>query len=424
MNDANKYITVTALTKYIKYKVDSDEHLNHVLLKGEISNFKYHTRGHLYFTIKDETARINAVMFVGNASKLKFKPEDGMKVLATGRISVYEASGSYQLYVDELLEDGLGNLFIAFEQLKEKLEKEGLFDPMKKKRIPSIPKTVGIITAPTGAAIRDILSTIRRRYPICHTILFPTLVQGDDAASMIVKQIKKAEEFDIDVLIIARGGGSIEDLWPFNEESVARAIYQCQIPIISAVGHETDFTISDFVADLRAPTPTAAAELAVPNRTDLLNNIDTYRIRANKTMMNIIHEYKLILSKLKNSYVLKNPMNMYQIKSQHLDYLMDKLNHLILTIIEKKKVSLYVLRNNYLLNNPKMIYEMKFTVLDKLIEKIEVLNPLSTLKRGYSITYKEGKVVYDIEKIAIKDELAIKLKNGLVKTIVVEKEVM
>ena len=265
------YITVTQLTKYIKYKIDNDVNLDTVYLKGEISNFKAHTRGHFYFTIKDENTRINAVMFSSSASRIKFTPTDGMKVLVTGKISVYEATGGYQIYVNEMLEDGVGNLYIAFEQLKKKLEAEGLFDPSKKKRIPKIPTTIGIITAPTGAAIKDILSTIKRRWPLAQTILFPSLVQGEEAANDIVRNINLSKNFDLDVLIVGRGGGSIEDLWPFNEEIVARAIYELDTPVISAVGHEIDFTISDFVADLRAPTPTGAAEMAVPNMSDVSN---------------------------------------------------------------------------------------------------------------------------------------------------------
>ena len=257
MND--KYITVTQLTKYIKYKIDNDANLNEVFLKGEISNFKAHSRGHYYFTLKDEGSRINAIMFASATKGIKFIPQDGMKVLVTGKISVFEANGGYQIYVNDMLEDGVGNLYIAFEQLKKKLEMEGLFDPSIKKKITKIPNRVGVVTAPTGAAIKDIISTIKRRWPLVEILLFPSLVQGENAAVDIVKQIKRAENYNLDTLIVGRGGGSIEDLWPFNEEIVARAIYECQIPVISAVGHEIDFTISDFVADLRAPTPTGAA---------------------------------------------------------------------------------------------------------------------------------------------------------------------
>ena len=252
MNNNDKYLSVSALTGYLKYKFDSDEHLKCVFLKGEISNFKSHSSGHLYFNIKDDKSKINAIMFSMNAKKLAFTPVEGSKVLIVGRVSVYEATGNYQIYIDEMIEDGVGNLYIAYEKLKNDLEKEGLFDINHKLSIPKFPKRVGVVTAPTGAAIRDIISTIKRRYPICEIIIFPSLVQGEMAASDIVKNIEKAENYDLDVLIVGRGGGSIEDLWPFNEEIVARAIYKCTIPTISAVGHEIDFTIADFVADLRA----------------------------------------------------------------------------------------------------------------------------------------------------------------------------
>ena len=290
MND--KYITVSQLTRYIKYKIDNDVNLNEVFLKGEISNFKAHSRGHFYFTLKDEGSSINAVMFATSTKKIKFIPTDGMKVLVTGKISVFEANGGYQIYVSDMLEDGVGNLYIAFEQLKKKLEMEGLFDPKFKKPIPKIPKRVGVVTAPTGAAIKDIISTIKRRWPLTEILLFPSLVQGEMAAADIVKQIKLSENYDLDTLIVGRGGGSIEDLWPFNEEIVARAIYECKTPVISAVGHEIDFTIADFVADLRAPTPTGAAEMAVPQYNDVVNYLNQLDIRLNSVINNKIKNYK------------------------------------------------------------------------------------------------------------------------------------
>ena len=316
----HNYITVTQLTKYIKYKIDNDVNLDTVYLKGEISNFKAHTRGHFYFTIKDENTRINAVMFSSNANKVKFVPTDGMKVLVSGKISVYEATGGYQIYVNEMLEDGVGNLYIAFEQLKKKLEEEGLFDISKKKKIPKIPDTIGIITAPTGAAIKDILSTIKRRWPLAKTILFPSLVQGEEAANDIV-------------IIIARGGGSIEDLWPFNEEVVARAIYELETPVISAVGHEIDFTIADFVADLRAPTPTGAAEMAVPNMKDVTNYLKQLDLRLITNISNIINIKKEYLNKLQNNFVLKNPLAIYEVKEQKFDNLYNRLLIIWLIII-------------------------------------------------------------------------------------------
>ncbi len=305
------YVSVTQLTKYIKYLIDNDINLNTVYLKGEISNFKNHTRGHLYFTLKDENTRINAIMFSSSASKLKFTPTDGMKVLVTGKVSVYEATGGYQIYVSDMIEDGIGNLYIAYEQLKKKLELEGLFDKEHKKPIPKIPKTIGIITAPTGAAIRDILSTLKRRWPLANTILFPSLVQGAEAASDIVRNIELTKNYDLDVLIVGRGGGSIEDLWCFNEEIVARAIYDLDVPVISAVGHEIDFTISDFVADLRAPTPTGAAEMAVPNITDVLSYLKQVELRLTSSTVNILNTKKEYLKAIMDSHIIRNPISMY-----------------------------------------------------------------------------------------------------------------
>ena len=336
----DKYITVSQLNRYLKFKFDQDPNLNQVFLKGEISNFKAHTRGHLYFTIKDEASRINAVMFYSQASKINFTPEDGMKVMVTGRISVYEATGGYQIYVDDMIQDGVGNLYIEYEKLKKKLASEGLFDASKKKKIPKFPETIGIITAPTGAAIKDILSTIKRRWPITKTILFPSLVQGASAAPEIVKQIKKAQEYDLDVLIVGRGGGSIEDLWCFNDEEVARAIYECKIPVISAVGHEIDFTIADYVADLRAPTPTGAAEMAVANQTDFYNYMKQINLRLNKSMQNYIKNNRERLDTLINSYILKNPISVYQVKEQKFDTLYERLHLVMKNLIQNEKISL------------------------------------------------------------------------------------
>lgn len=414
-----KYITVSELTKYIKELIDGDFFLNNVYLRGEISNFKAHTRGHFYFTLKDENSRINAVMFMGNASKLKFTPTDGMKVLVTGRISVYETTGGYQIYVNEMLEDGLGNLYIAFEQLKKKLEEEGLFKAEHKKRIPKIPETIGIVTAPTGAAIKDILSTIKRRWPIAKTILFPSLVQGEEAAADIVRNIELAHNYDIDVLIVGRGGGSIEDLWPFNEEIVARAIYNSKIPIISAVGHEIDFTISDFVADLRAPTPTGAAELAVPNIVDVTNYLSQIDIRLNKVISHKISFNQEILNRLKNSYVLTNPMSIYQIKEQNFDNLLERLNLNILAIIKNNGDRLNNLKNNYILKNPKVLYESKEKEYKYLLNKLEILNPLLTIKRGYSITKTKDKIVRSIKDVKKDDKISVEVTDGVIDAIVI-----
>ena len=409
----DKYITVGQLNRYLKYKFDQDPNLNQVFLKGEISNFKAHTRGHLYFTIKDETSRINAVMFYSQASKINFTPEDGMKVLVTGRISVYEATGGYQIYVDDMIQDGVGNLYIEYEKLKKKLASEGLFDASKKKKIPKFPETIGIITAPTGAAIKDILSTIKRRWPITKTILFPSLVQGASAAPEIVKQIKKAQEYDLDVLIVGRGGGSIEDLWCFNDEEVARAIYECKIPVISAVGHEIDFTIADYVADLRAPTPTGAAEMAVANQTDFYNYMRQINLRLNKSMQNYIKNNRERLDTLKNSYILKNPISMYQIKEQKFDTLYEKLCLVMKNLIQNEKTSL----QNKIDKIPiltKHLLERNQNQYVSLLNKLEILNPLLTIKRGYSITKKDDKVITSVKDLKKDDILQIQLQDGSV----------
>lgn len=408
----NNYITISELNRYLKTKFENDTNLRMVYLKGEISNFKAHTRGHYYFTLKDETSRLNAVMFSYHTGNLKFMPCDGMKVLVVGRISVYEQTGSYQIYVENMAEDGIGNLYVAFEKLKKDLAKEGLFNPEHKKRIPRMPKRIGIVTASTGAAIRDILTTIKRRYPICETILFPALVQGNDAAADIVKKIELANTYDIDTLIVGRGGGSLEDLWPFNEEIVARAIYNSRVPVISAVGHEIDFTIADFVADLRAPTPTAAAELAVPDTSTILNYLETAKGRSYQAINNTINNYQTRISNVANSYILKKPTAMYEILEQKLDNLIDKLNKEINIVIDNNKVRLFKSSNSYILTNPSMLYKFKEQVLLGLTEKLEVLNPISTLNRGYGIIKKDNVVVSSITNVKDNDDIVINLKDG------------
>ncbi len=416
----DKYLSVTALTRYIKYKIDNDNHLQEVYLKGEISNFKAHTRGHYYFTIKDENSRINAIMFSFNASKLKFMPEDGMKILVKGKISVFESTGNYQIYVEEMNEDGVGNLHIAFEQLKKKLGDEGLFDPKYKKEIPKIPMRVGIITASTGAAVKDILSTIKRRFPICKTILFPCLVQGELAKDDIVKKLDIADNYGLDVIILGRGGGSIEDLWPFNEEIVARKVFGCKTPIISGVGHQIDFTICDFVADVRAETPTGAAERAVPKLTDLLLEIKNDEARLTNSVKRILDNNKLRLKKLKDSYVLKNPLSLYEIKEQKLDNLIDKLNTNMNTIIYTNKSKLEIIENSIIFKEPSILYENKLKKTNHLIEKLEILNPLNALKRGYSITKKDDKCITSIKSINTNDEIDVTLKDGNIKAKILE----
>ena len=423
--DEKRYLTVSEFTSKLKAIFDSSIAFQNMYIKGEISNFKKHSTGHLYFSIKDEGSVINAMMWSKDVTKLTFVPKDGTKVLVRGRVTVYEARGTYQIYVTDMLEDGIGELQIKFEKLKKQLMDEGLFyeingmyrkNPEKVKPLPKFPSKIGIVTASTGAAIRDILSTIKGRYPLCETILFPCLVQGEQAKDDIVEKIKMAENYDLDVLIVGRGGGSIEDLWPFNEEIVARAIYDCKIPVISGVGHEPDFTIADFVADHRSPTPTGAAKDATPiTKNDLLESLKKDSIRLNNAINNIIRKQRLILDKIKNSYVIKSPMRMYETKIQRLDFIIEKLSTVNpISICEKEKEKLVNFNDkiNSIIRNKYNITLLKYS---NLITKLEILNPISTLKRGYSVTYKDNKAVTDIKKIKIDDKLNIRIFNGEVK---------
>lgn len=416
-----EYLTVTQINKYIKYKFDNDENLNLVYLKGEISNFKNHSTGHLYFTIKDESSRILAVMFRNNALKLKFTPVDGSKVLVIGRIGVYEANGNYQIYVEEMMEDGIGNLALEFEKLKKKLSQKGYFNEEYKKPIPKFPKRIGIITATTGAAIRDIITTINRRYRNVELYIFPCLVQGVGAKEDIVRNINIANTFPLDVLIVGRGGGSIEDLWAFNEEIVADAIFKSKIPIISAVGHEIDFTISDFVADLRAPTPTAAAELAVPNTIDLINYINQLSIRRNKSIINIINKKYEKLESLKDSYILKNPQSIYEVKAQKVDNLIEKAILLITKSLTDNKNRLNTLDKEVKTDMTKVLDKKTNRYLN-ILSKLETLNPILTIKRGYTITKHNDKSINSIKDINKKDYIKTEVCDGIITSQVIDME--
>lgn len=413
----DKYISVTSFTKYLKEMFDRSNSLNNVYLKGEISNFKAHSRGHYYFTLKDENARINAVMFAGSTKNIKFTPQDGMKVLVNGKVTIYETTGGYQIYVNDMLEDGLGNLHIAFEQLKEKLTKEGLFALEHKKAIPTFPKNIGIITAPTGAAVKDILSTLKRRWPIANTILFPSLVQGVAAASDIKKQLLIADEYNLDIIILGRGGGSIEDMWCFNDEELARLIFNAKTPIISAVGHEIDFTIADFVADLRAPTPTGAAELATPNKLEVLSLVKQIKQRAinginSQVLLNLKH-----LKGITDSYILKNPKNLYLVKEQQFDNLFERTKLNMYNLIQMKKHHLEKINEKYIFENPKSIIEKPITRYTNILGKLEVLNPLITIKRGFAIIKDDNdKVIDSVKNIIIGQSLKINLKDGIINT--------
>ena len=435
-----KYFTITALNKAIKNMFDEKRELNNIHLKGEISNFKHHTRGHLYFTLKDETSQLSAIMFASSANNLKFEPKDGMKVLVSGKVSVYETGGTYQIYVNEMMEDGLGNLYLEFEKLKKKLEQEGLFKKEYKKPIPKFPMKIGIITAPTGAAIKDILSTIKRRFPICETILFPSLVQGENAKDDIVRNIKLANTYSLDVIILGRGGGSIEDLWAFNEECVARAIFDSTIPIISGVGHEIDFTISDFVADLRAPTPTGAAELCVPNRLDVIELFNQYNIRLTKAIYTHLDNCKEKLKNLQNSYILKNPISLYEKQEQNFDNLYERLIMAIKSNLDKNKDRLNTVKSSYVFKNPNMLFVDKAynyndlikrlknnisLLLDNkknnyvnLLSKLEVLNPITTLKRGYSVTRIDDKIINRVKDVKVGNTIITRVSDGKIESVV------
>lgn len=418
MDEEIKYFSVTQYNMAIKNFLDSKLECQSVHIRGEISNYKRQTNGHLYFTLKDEESRISAVMFSYSSNKLTFEPKDGDEVLIDGRISVYVTSGSYQVYVDNMSLAGNGDLLKRLEELKNKLAKEGLFAPEHKKPIPKYPSKIGIVTASTGAAIKDILSTIKRRYPLCETILFPSLVQGDGAKEDIVRQIKKAQEYDLDTLIVGRGGGSIEDLWAFNEEIVIRAIYDSRIPVISAVGHEPDVTLADFVADVRAATPTGAAELAVPNIVDLINLINQIKIRLNKNITNKIDYLKKQVNNIEKSYVLSNPLATFEIKAQKLDNLTDRINTIINHKLDYNKVKLDNIIKSRVLTNPHELFIKHNNSLELIINKLELLNPLNVLSKGYSVSKVNDKVIKSIKDVKKDDEVNIKLLDGEINTIV------
>ena len=430
------YLTVKALTKYIKRKFDADPHLRNVYVKGELSNVKKHTSGHIYFTIKDEQTRMPAVMFAAQARNLKFRPESGMNILLQGDVNVYEGSGQYQLYAQTMQPDGIGELFIAFEQLKKKLEKEGLFDPSRKRQIPKFPQKIGVVTATTGAAIRDIVTTISRRYPLAEVLVFPALVQGAGAAPSIVKALKRAQAYpELDVCIVGRGGGSIEDLWAFNEEIVAREIGNSKVPIISAVGHETDTTIVDFVSDLRAPTPTAAAELAVPNQIELIDRVASRKSQIISIVTATLSHERKRLSRVISAYPLAYPERLYRPFMEKLTRLTEQFEKSGQAIVKQKNERLNHQTMRLTLQNPNRMVQqyhkdvnafharlhvaaetsiqVKGRTFTGLIQLLEALNPLKIMERGYSITYQNDQVVKSVEDIDLNKPLHIKLQDGV-----------
>ncbi len=390
-------ITVTYLNKYIKDRVAEDEYLKSVFVKGEISNFKHHYTGHMYFTLKDENSLIKCIMFKSSTATLNFVPKDGMKVLVLGSVAVFERDGVYQIYVKAMQEDGIGNLYKEYEELKNKLEKEGYFDLSHKKKIAFMPKTIGVLTSQTGAVIRDIINVSTRRNPNVHIRLLPIPVQGKGAELEIADSIRLMNEKQLaDVLILARGGGSIEDLWPFNEEVTARAIYNSKIPIISAVGHETDFTIADFVADLRAPTPSAAAELAVPDINEVNIKINTYRSRYKNALKKKIEYMNLRYQKCMASRVFTDPTS--------------KIKELYIELDNKIKILETSINNK--------VKDLKTSSIE-IISKLDTLSPLKTLTRGYTIAEKDKRNIKSVKDIKKDDIIDLKFIDGNIHTKVI-----
>ncbi|WP_348920736.1 exodeoxyribonuclease VII large subunit [Enterococcus rotai] len=435
-----QYLTVTALTKYLKRKFDADPYLERVYLTGEISNFRMRPNAHQYFSIKDDGAKISAIMFKSAFQKLKFQPKEGMKVLLVGRISLYESGGSYQIYVEHMEPDGVGALYQALAELREKLGKEGLFEGPKK-ILPRYPKRIAVITSPSGAVIRDIITTVKRRYPIAQLVLFPTLVQGDKAADDIVRNIQRIEELgNFDTMIIGRGGGSIEDLWPFNEERVARAIYQAQTPVISSVGHETDVTIADMVADVRAATPTAAAELAVPVLNEELLKIKERQTRLEQSFLYQLQQKNERYQRLKNSYVFKQPDRLYEGQTIKLDRITQRLTQSMETVYHQKQRIAQEIIAQFRQQTPQgqiregqqQLTFLSKTLHDRMeqymkdkekqftsaVQQLDLLSPLKIMGRGYSYTMKEQQVVKSVNELKTKEKIQIHYVDGIVDTVI------
>ncbi|WP_409297856.1 exodeoxyribonuclease VII large subunit [Peribacillus sp. SCS-26] len=440
------YLTIGALTKYIKRKFDADPHLQNLYIKGEISNLKQHSSGHMYFTLKDDKSRILAVMFQTYSSGMKFVPENGMHVLIKGDISVYAPSGQYQVYVKEMAPDGIGELYLAYEQLKAKLEQEGLFLPKHKKAIPAYPGTVGVITSPTGAAVRDILITLKRRYPIANIIIYPALVQGAQAAESIKRAIETANKrSEADVLIAGRGGGSIEELWAFNEEKVVRAVFSSTIPIISAVGHETDFTITDFAADLRAPTPTGAAELAVPHLNEILERLMVQKNKLAREMRQLLTDGRVRLTRLERSYAFRYPKRLYEQKTEQLDRTTERFTRSFEKYFASKKDEIGRLSSALEKRNPEQmlaaassrlevqskmlqrlmdgIYKSKQQSFGHLAATLDARSPLKIMEKGYSLVYIEAdRLVKTSADVSPGDKIQVRMKDGELTCLVEDKK--
>lgn len=441
-----QYLTVTALTKYLKRKFEADPYLERVFLTAEISNYRLRTNAHQYFSLKDEKAKISAVMFKQSFQQLKFQPEEGMKVLVVGRISLYEASGNYQIYVEHMEPAGVGALYQAYEELKKKLTQQGMFKAEHKQLLPKYPKKIAVVTSPSGAVIRDIITTVKRRYPIAQLVLFPTLVQGDRAANDIVRQIKRVERSgEYDVMLVARGGGSIEDLWPFNEEGVAQAIFEARTPIISSVGHETDTTIADLVADVRAATPTAAAELATPVLTDELLKIKERQMKLVQVMSYRIQKEQQNVGHLTQSIVFKQPQRLYEPYALKVDDLKRKLLHTLeRRLVEQEKEYLALKQRLQLLNLTERLNANQVTVnyhqeklnqsmehlmkkkrqdFEQLMGHLDLLSPLKTMTRGYSYVSYQDNIITDSKQLEKGDQLTVTLAKGSIRATVDETNV-
>ncbi|MFA5471063.1 MAG: exodeoxyribonuclease VII large subunit [Acholeplasmataceae bacterium] len=437
------YLTVSALTKYIKVKLENDKHLTRILIKGELSNFKRHSRGHFYFTLKDEQAAISCIMFSRDTMDVAFEPKEGDHVLIEGKISLYEPSGTYSIQVRSLKLDGIGELYLKYEKLKKELEVKGYFDESHKKPIPKFPKKIGVVTSPTGAVIQDITNTVSRRYMLCEIHLYPALVQGPGSSESIKNQILLANmKNEVDVLIVGRGGGSIEDLWGFNEIATIEAIYQSKIPIITAIGHETDYTISDFVGDLRAPTPTAAAELATPNKNDLIEKIKDFETQIQKLTTSYIEFYQTKLMHLDSSLEKLSPSSKLEQLKIDISRLEDRFHYYMKNILSDKLTTLERLKEKMKHPQEKIdYYKEKKAMLDEQLSKqiayilkdkvnqfevlknsLKALSPLALMDKGYAIIKKDQQVLTKLSDVQIKDEIEIELKDGYVYTEVMRKK--
>ena len=433
---SEEYVTVSALTKYIKYKFDKDPHLGRVYLTGEISNFRLRPT-HQYFSLKDENAIISATMFQSAFKKIQFRPEEGMKVLVIGKVSVFEKSGQYQINIEHMEPDGVGALYLAYEQLKKKLESEGLFS-LPKKPIPQFPKKIAILTSESGAVIQDIQTTVARRFPIVQLVLYPTVVQGVHAVNSILKNLDLVEQEDYDVVIIGRGGGSIEDLWAFNEEPVVRRVAELSIPVISSVGHETDTTLIDFVSDMRAATPTAAAEIATPVLMEIHQQLRNLQTRLEQALSRQLQIKRERMQALANASIFQNPERIYQVYQQRVDQLEMRLQQMMQQSVQHKRQQLVKNQHRLELGSPSRRVQTEKQALQYLakrleqaqgqlmkdkkqqfqraIQQLDLLSPLKIMNRGYGILQQEETIIKSVDQLELNQELTIQLVDGTVRS--------